>query len=489
MSSVEAFRFSIALTLVCVTAILVPIEARAGNLAFDHSGNLFFEGRNTGTIVKFGPVGTKTTFATGTKEMPINGDLAVDAAGNVLACANFTTILKYAADGTRSVFATGVGKYWPNALAVDAGGNLFVSSDNTIFKFTPGGTKSIFATGVEVYGLAFDQSGNLFASDSHGENGHLVSAIVKFTPEGSKSVFDDTHGYSLAFDQSGNLFVAGQDVILKFTPDGRKSTFAKVEASGGLAIDAAGNLIVCDGSNRIFKLTSEGTKTAFSARRPEPGAADENGEDTSTGLPAKYAKDYLVASSTTSPDKKFAVIYPTLEAEEAAETANHPERVKDYIVALQPFNELGELHPKYPYFQNENHGGISAEWSDDSSVALITLDGKWGPHDVFLLEFRDGKLARTTNILTKAHDLLLPSYRKSKAEPYNDNFDCIFDGEDEPVFKLDGANRVVINGEAVTDPKGISEHRWSAQLKAVWDVSQRKFASQKITRTTAKESD
>jgi hypothetical protein len=73
---------------------------------------------------------------------------------------------------------------------------------------------------------------------------------------------------------------------------------------------------------------------------------------------------------------------------------------------------------------------------------------------VFLLEFRDGKLARTTNVLPKAHDLLLPDYRKSKAEPYNDNFDFIFDGEYGPVFKLDGANRVIINGDATTDPEG-----------------------------------
>ena len=489
MRSVDALRLLIAQTVVCLIAALVPNEGRAGNLAFDRSDNLFFEARNTGTIVKFAPDGTKTTFATGTKDMPINGDLAVDASGNVFACASFTTILKYAADGTRSVFATGVGKYWPNSLAVDADGNLFASSDNKIFKFTPDGTKSIFATGVEAYGLAFDQSGNLFASDSHGENGHLVSAIVKFTPDGSKSAFADTHGYSLAFDKPGNLLIAGQDVILKFTPDGRKSTFAKVDASEGLAIDAAGNLIVCDGNNRIFKLTSDGTKTAFLARRPEPGAADENGEDTSTGLPAKYAKDYLVASSTTSPDKKFAVIYPTLEAEEAAEDANHPERIKDYVVALQPFTVLGELQTKYPYFQNQNHGGISAEWSDDSSVALITLHGKWGPHEVFLLELHDGKLARTTNILAKAHDLLLPNYRKSKAEPYNDNFDFIFGDEDGPGFKLDGANRVIIDGDATTDPKGLSDHRWSAQLKAVWNVAQAKFTEQKITRTTAKESD
>ena len=218
----------------------------------------------------------------------------------------------------------------------------------------------------------------------------------------------------------------------------------------------------------------------------EPEAA---GEDSSAGLPEQYAKDYLTAASTISPGKKFAVIYPTLEAEEAAEDANHPERIKDYVVALQPFTVLGELQTKYPYFQNQNHGGISAEWSDDSSVALITLHGKWGSHEVFLLEFRDGKLARTTNILAKAHDLLLPDYRKSKADPYNDNFDFIFGGEDGPGFKLDGANRVIIDGDATTDPKGLSDHRWSAQLKAVWNIAQAKFTEQKITRTTAKESD
>jgi hypothetical protein len=125
-------------------------------------------------------------------------------------------------------------------------------------------------------------------------------------------------------------------------------------------------------------------------------AADEEseaaGEDSSAGLPDDYAKNYLIAASTISPDKKFAVIYPTLEAEEAAESANHPESIKDHVVALQPFAVLGELQTKYPYFQHQSNGGISAEWSDDSSVALITLDGKWGPHEIFLVEFRDGKL-------------------------------------------------------------------------------------------------
>jgi hypothetical protein len=98
---------------------------------------------------------------------------------------------------------------------------------------------------------------------------------------------------------------------------------------------------------------------------------------------------------------------------------------------------------------------------------------------VFLLEFRDGKLARSTNVLAKAHDLLFPDYRKSKAEPYNDNFDFIFDGEEGSVFKLEGTNRVVIDGDATTDPKGISHRRWSAHLKAVWNNCRGKIHIQK----------
>jgi len=115
-------RFLIVLTVVCLAAMLVPISACASSgLAFDHSGNLFFEGRNTGTIFKFAPDGSRSTFATGATDAAINGDLAVDATGNVFACANFTTILK------------GYG------LAFDSLGNLFVSGVDSIFKLTPDG--------------------------------------------------------------------------------------------------------------------------------------------------------------------------------------------------------------------------------------------------------------------------------------------------------------------------------------------------------------
>src|SRR5213592_4715530 len=71
------------------------------------------------------------------------------------------------------------------------------------------------------------------------------------------------------------------------------------------------------------------------AAAEKPGAA---GEDSSAGLPDQYAKNYLTAASTISPDKKFAVIYPTLEAEETAEDANHraDQRLRRRLAAVYP---------------------------------------------------------------------------------------------------------------------------------------------------------
>jgi len=480
-------------TVACLAAMLVPIGAAGVDLnnptalAFDHSGNLFVADHSPETIFKFTPDGTRSVFVTGVRLSEGNG-LAFDAADNLFVLSPSGkyhvagTILKFSADGTRSTFATGVGL--PYSLAIDASGNLFVSNWDTgsIYKLTPKGDKSTFATTeIAATVLACDQAGNLFVGVPSKDS------IFKYEPGGARSDFaTGIVPYVLAIDKGGNVFVGdSENIIFKFTPAGTKSDFAKVTTSPrSFTFDASGNLFVAENfSGAIFKFTPEGAKSVFLAGRPapEPAAAEEEEpeKDSSAGLPAKYAKDYLVARSTISPDKKFAVIYPNEGMEDAASAKGT--ELKNYLVALQPFAILKALNTKSPYFEHESHGGLNAEWSDDSSVGLITLDSKWGPVDVLLVEFHNGKLTRVTNILAKAHDLLLPDYRKAKAERYNEYFDFIFEREDEPICKLVGTKQVQIDGHATTDPKGFSRRKWSAQVKAVWDIPQARFTSKKVS--------
>jgi hypothetical protein len=224
------------------------------------------------------------------------------------------------------------------------------------------------------------------------------------------------------------------------------------------------------------------------------GAEEDSGNYSSALLPKEFSGNYLVGRNTISPNKRFAVVYPKFDLCVGQSDDDLKERCKDYLVALQPFRILCALDTRWPHFESKSHGGMTAVWSKDSSVVLVTLESKWGPGDIFLYELRDGRLSRSTNLLGKIHQLLQPDFRKSRADRYNDYQDFVFeqvtqsDGTQPPPCQLEGNSRIAVNLTASTDPKGASFGRaWEGRFEGVWDIPQAKFTSQKIKRLFAGE--
>lgn len=205
-------------------------------------------------------------------------------------------------------------------------------------------------------------------------------------------------------------------------------------------------------------------------------AGEQNVHDSAAGLPGTYAKNYLVARGTMSPGRKFAVIYPTLDFSESKDA-------NDLLVALNPFSVVATLPTEEPYHQNRSNSGLSAKWSKDGSVAMITIDSKWGPGDVFVVEVSGGKVKRITNVLDKLQKSLEPKFRAAepKREPHNDFAPFLFEQGDNPGCTLEGNNRVRIDLTATNDPKGLSDRPWNMRVKAEWDIAQAKFISQTVT--------
>ncbi len=204
--------------------------------------------------------------------------------------------------------------------------------------------------------------------------------------------------------------------------------------------------------------------------------AEEDKPDSAEGLPDEYAKNYLVARHAMSRDSKFAVIYPTLDFSESKEA-------KDLVVSLEPFSVLGALPTDEPYFQNKSNSGIVGEWVTDDSVALIIIDSKWGPGDVFAVELDGGKVTRITNVLQKVRELLLPKFEaaKPKRKPYNEIYPFIFEpGTDYEPCTLGSSKTVDLDLSATNDPKSISNHPWRVHVKAEWDIAAAKFIKVKI---------
>ncbi len=202
-------------------------------IAVDGTGKVYVADAGNNLIRLISPAGVVTTFAGNGNAGATNGSLlsasfnnpaalALDASGNVFVADLLNNMVRQInTSGTVSTLAgngnTGSADsagsaatfYFPNSLAVDGTGNIYVTEyvTNLIRKITPDGTVSTFA--------------------GNGEAGQADST-------GTAASFDGPSG--IAIDAVGNLYIADtyNNVIRKITPAGVASTIAGSGFAGSL---------------------------------------------------------------------------------------------------------------------------------------------------------------------------------------------------------------------------------------------------------------
>ena len=188
-------------------------------------------------------------------------------------------------------------------LALDAQGSLYVSANDCVFRLdSSGGLTRIAGNAIPGYsgdggpatsaqlhypeGLAVDRDGNLYIADNGNNRVRRVTPDGIITTiagggqsgDGGPAVNARVNPYSLAVDNAGNLFVRDIGRIRKVTPtgiittvagtgipgfsgDGGPATSARL-AGGGIAADSAGNLFIADqGNHRLRKVSADGIIT------------------------------------------------------------------------------------------------------------------------------------------------------------------------------------------------------------------------------------
>lgn len=241
-------------------------------LAVDAVGNLFISDGPNQRIRKVTPEGVITTVA-GNGKTGFSGDggpataatlynpagIAVDAAGNLF-IADFLNnrVRKVTTDGIITTVAGGppieAGLVSPGGIAVDSAGNLFISNIFYILKVTPGGGISTFA-------------GNLTQGFS-GDGGPATSAAlnqpsaVATDVAGNVFIADTQNRRLRKVDPKGIISTVAGNGNFRFSGDGGNAIGASLNQPQGVAVDAAGDLLIADKNNhRTRKVTSDGTIT------------------------------------------------------------------------------------------------------------------------------------------------------------------------------------------------------------------------------------
>jgi len=213
----------------------------------------------------------------------------------------------------------------PGGIAVDAGGNLFISDsgNSTIRKVTAAGVATTVAGSAgnvgstdgnaqnalfnQPGGIAVDNAGNLYVADTQNNTIRKVTAAgIVSTLAGSAGQAGQADGagtnarfnqpWGVALDPAGNLYVAdtGNDTVRKISPSGIVTTLAgsagnvgsndgngvnaQFNLPQGIAIDSAANLYVADTSNNtIRKLTQAGVVSTLAGSAGNSGSSDGSG--------------------------------------------------------------------------------------------------------------------------------------------------------------------------------------------------------------------
>ncbi len=262
--------------------------------------------------------------------------LALDASGTLyVADGGDHTIRKVTAGGVVTTFAGASGLsgntdgaggaarfQYPYALAVDAGGNVFVvdSGAHTVRKITAAGVVSTLAGSAGVagsadgaglaaqfnlpQGIALDSAGNAFVADTGNSTIRRITAAGTVTTfagaagqagatDGAGSAARFRNPYGVTVDSVGNVYVAdfGNSTIRKITTGGNVTTFAgsslqvgtvdgagsaaRFNHPGAISVDAAGNLYVADTSNQTIRtITTGGTVATLAGNAGLGGKTD-----------------------------------------------------------------------------------------------------------------------------------------------------------------------------------------------------------------------
>ena len=249
-------------------------------VAVDGAGNLFIADRDNHRIRRVGATGTITTIA-GTGEPGYSGDggpaveaqlslpkgVAVDGAGNLyIADTFYHRIRRVDANGTITTFA-GVGERgllvlgdggpaveahlsWPEGVAVDGAGNLFIAD-----------TVNHRIRRVDANGIITTIAGTGRGGYS-GDGGPAVKAQLyapkDVTVDGAGNLYitDAVNHRIRRVDANGIITTIAGTGRSGFSGDGGPAVKAQLYDPRGVAVDGAGNLYIADAGNRRIRKVS-----------------------------------------------------------------------------------------------------------------------------------------------------------------------------------------------------------------------------------------
>ena len=259
-------------------------------IAIDAFGNAWTANNGANFVTQVSPTAAVSSFALGGTNFPYG--LAIDASNHIWT-ANEPVVAELNNDGSTvsTGYTTGLGSSGP-FLAVDGPGassNIWVPDDalhgTHIAKLTSSGSPTVYSvpTMNGDNGVAVDGGGNIWVSNANGNSiSRLNSAGVSTNTYTGGSLAGPA---GVAIDSSGNAWIANDNAnngttITKITQSGTLTSYSGggLATPDGIAIDGAGNVWTADlGNNALTEIIGAAVPVITPICSGLPASPNSNG--------------------------------------------------------------------------------------------------------------------------------------------------------------------------------------------------------------------
>jgi hypothetical protein len=182
-----------------------------------------------------------------------------------------------------------------------------------------------------------------------------------------------------------------------------------------------------------------------------------------TAAAVNWPDGYVVYVNTASPDGRYGVLVPTVEAWEQDESLSEA----NYLADIKNHRVLGKID-KVDYFEHQNHRGLEVFWAPQSGVCVVENDGRYGADSISVLEINDSSFAQA-EIGDRIQKSLDGAMKKQAHAPE-------MAGDVSPYFRFGTDRKVRVRALSQNNPKQFEDVKtYYALFQGTFDVAAKKW--------------
>jgi uncharacterized protein YecT (DUF1311 family) len=185
---------------------------------------------------------------------------------------------------------------------------------------------------------------------------------------------------------------------------------------------------------------------------------------------------YVVYEKAASPDGRYGVLVPTMEAWEKDESLSEA----NYLADVKNHRVLGKID-KVDYFEHQNHRGLEVFWALQSNVCIIENDGRYGADSISVLEINDSSFAQTEigDRIQKSLDGAMKKQAHTEMGGYV-----------SPYFRFGTDRKIRVRALSQNNPKQFDDVKtYYGLFQGTFDLSAKKWSVSDARSITAEQDD